>query len=169
VASPDPKKNGCPVNADSDGDGILDAADACPHEKGPASADPKANGCPTLVRVREGEIALLAEVKFRVAASDPAPLDRSAEVLLGEVREVIAQHPEFVKIEVQAHTDSTGKADFNTKISTARAEAVRKWLVDHGVAAGRLVARGDRPLGDNKTAAGRKQNRRIQLVVLEKK
>jgi len=170
--SPDPKKNGCPVNADSDGDGILDAVDACPHEKGPASADPKANGCPLLVRVRDGEIALLREVKFRIAASDPAPLDKSAEALLGEVRDVLAQHPELLKLEVQAHTDNTGKADFNVKISTARAESVRKWLVDHGVAAGRLIARGyggDKPIADNKTADGRKQNRRVQIVIVEKK
>jgi OOP family OmpA-OmpF porin len=138
----------------------------------PQSADPKANGCPALVRVRENEIVLLGEVRFRILASDPAPLDKRSEALLGEVRDVLAQHPEMVKVEVQAHTDSTGKADYNLKLSTARAESVRRWLIDHGVAGERLVAKGydgERPIADNKTVAGRNQNKRVQIVVLEKK
>jgi len=124
------------------------------------------------VRVRENEIALLGEVTFRVLVSDPAPIDPRSEALLGDVHDVLAEHPELTRIEVQAHTDDTGKADYNLKLSTARAESVRRWLVEHGVPPGRLVARGyggERPIADNKTAAGRKQNRRVQFMVLEKK
>ncbi|WP_433935994.1 OmpA family protein [Sorangium cellulosum] len=168
---------GCPAAApskpaDQDGDGLLDDADACPAEKGPASDDPAARGCPTRVRVQGAQVALLEPIVFRVLKNDPAPIDPKSEAVLAEVRDVIAQHPEWVKIEVSAHTDSAGNARFNETLSTARAEAVRRWLVDKGIAAERLVAKGygsSRPIADDKSAAGREKNRRIEIVVLEKK
>ena len=92
--------------------------------------------------------------------------------MLTEVRDALAQHPELVKLEVQAHTDSDGNVKFNETLSTARAESVKKWLLDHGVATDRLVAKGygpSKPIADNKTVAGRAKNRRMQIVVLEKK
>jgi OmpA-OmpF porin, OOP family len=161
------------ANGDGDSDGIPDAADACPKEKGAANADAATNGCPRWVRVTEGGVAILSPIQFKVLKSDPAPaIDPASEPLLTEVRDVIAQHPEFVKIEVQAHTDDVGKATYNETISTARAESVRKWLVDHGVLPGRLVAKGygsAKPIADNKTTAGKVKNRRVEFVVLEKK
>lgn len=167
-ASPAPSAP--PANADTDGDGLLDAADACPREKGAASTDAGANGCPKFVRVTETEITLLSQVKFR--GGDPPPVDAASEPLLTEVRDVLREHPELVKIEVQGHTDNTGDAKYNQKVSAARAEAVRKWLVDHGIPADRLVARGygpSKPIADNKTADGRVKNKRIAFAVLEKK
>jgi OmpA-OmpF porin, OOP family len=174
----DREKDGCPAaetkasaaSADADGDGITDAADACPREKGAASKDAAANGCPKFVRVRGDEIALLAEVRFAVGKNDV--VDKSSEAMLLEVRDVLAQHPEFAKVEVQAHTDDTGQAAYNVTLSKTRAEAVRKWLVDRGVPADRLVANGyggEKPVADNKTAAGRAKNRRVSLVVAQKK
>ncbi|AGP36118.1 OmpA family protein [Sorangium cellulosum] len=168
---------GCPSAApsppaDQDGDGLLDDADACPREKGPASEDAAARGCPTRVRVQGERVVLLEPVAFRVLKSDPAPIDPKSEAVLAEVRDVIAQHPEWVKIEVGAHTDGAGNAKYNETLSTARAEAVRKWLVEKGVEAERLVSKGygaSQPIADNKSAAGREKNRRIELVVLEKK
>jgi OmpA-OmpF porin, OOP family len=73
---------------------------------------------------------------------------------------------------VQAHTDNTGDAKYNQKVSAARAEAVRKWLVEHGVPSERLTAKGygpSKPIADNKTAEGRAKNKRVAIVVLEKK
>ncbi|WP_437626263.1 OmpA family protein [Sorangium sp. So ce1151] len=167
---------GCPAAAskpaDQDGDGLLDDADACPREKGPASDDPAARGCPKRVRVQGDHVVLLEPVVFRVLKNDPAPIDPKSEAVLAEVRDVIAEHPEWVKIEVSAHTDSAGNARFNETLSAARAESVRRWLVEKGIAAERLVAKGygaSQPLADNKSAAGREKNRRVQLLVLEKK
>ncbi|WP_437681156.1 OmpA family protein [Sorangium sp. So ce131] len=167
---------GCPAAppkpADQDGDGLLDDADACPRERGPASDDAAARGCPTRVRVQGEEVVLLSPVVFRVLKNDPAPIDPRSEAVLAEVRDVIEQHPEWTKIEVQAHTDDAGNARFNETLSAARAEAVRRWLVGKGIAAERLVAKGygsSRPIADNKSAAGREKNRRVQLLVLEKK
>jgi OmpA-OmpF porin, OOP family len=173
----DKAKNGCPApivapDPDSDHDGVPDADDACPHEKGDRSADTKTTGCPKLVRVSGAEIALLAPVEFKVAKGAVPPIDPSSEALLADVASVIVQHPEFVKIEVGAHTDNKGNARFNEKVSAGRAEAVRAWLAAHGVPADKLVAKGygdTKPIGDNKTAEGRAKNKRITILVLEKK
>jgi len=174
------KTPGCPEGAagqspdvaDTDGDGIVDAKDACPGEKGAANSEASANGCPKWVRVKEGTISLLEPVRFKISSKDLAPLDPASDPVLTELREVLMAHPEWVKVEVQSHTDDKGDAKFNAMVSTARAEAVKKWLVDHGVPAERLTAKGhgpDKPIADNRTAAGREKNKRIELVVVEKK
>ena len=67
---------------------------------------------------------------------------------------------------VEGHTDSQGADDFNLGLSQRRADAVLKYLVDHGVAASRLSAKGfgeTQPVADNGTADGRAQNRRVVL------
>ena len=69
-------------------------------------------------------------------------------------------------LEVQGHTDSTGTAARNTTLSDDRAASVKKWLVEHGVAGERLMAKGygdAQPVGDNKTPEGRAKNRRVEL------
>jgi outer membrane protein OmpA-like peptidoglycan-associated protein len=177
--SADPKASGCPggkpvvaVVADGDGDGVPDAGDACPKEKGAASADAAASGCPKLVRVRDTEIAILAPVEFAPSKGLTVVLAPASDAVLGEVRDALAAHPEIVKLEVQAHTDIAGAAKLNELITEARAKAVLAWLVEHGVPAEKLVAKGygsAKPIADNKTAAGRLQNKRMQFVVLEKK
>ncbi|MFO0761343.1 MAG: OmpA family protein [Byssovorax sp.] len=169
----DKTKHGCntpPPDPDIDADGIPDTDDACPREKGAKSSDPKASGCPKLVRVNDAEIVLLAPVELKPGKKVSVSPD--SEALLNEVRDVLAQHPEITKVEVQAHTDNTGKPIFNTKVSQAQAEAVMAWLTDHGVPAGKLTAHGygpERPIADNATKEGRAKNKRIQLVVVEKK
>jgi outer membrane protein OmpA-like peptidoglycan-associated protein len=171
----DKTKNGCasappPPNPDVDGDGVPDTDDACPHEKGARSSDAKATGCPKLVRVMGGEIVLLAPVEFKPGKK--TPVADTSDAVLGEVRDVIAQHPDFVRIEVQAHTDNKGTAFINGKISQTQAESVMEWLVSHGVPASKLTAKGygpERPIADNATAEGRAKNKRVQIVVLEKK
>ncbi|AKT36183.1 OmpA family protein [Chondromyces crocatus] len=165
---------GCPAPppvVDRDGDGIHDGEDACPGEKGPASTEPSAHGCPKLVRVRGDEVMLLDPVLFRVSTAALPPIEAKSNPVLEELKEVVLQHPEWVKIEVQAHTDNTGNAKYNETLSTARAESVRKWLVDKGIPAERLVVKGyggSKPIADNATNAGREKNRRVQLLVLQK-
>lgn len=86
--------------------------------------------------------------------------------LLEKAKEVLAARP-ALSIEVQGHTDNVGGDDANQKLSAARAEAVRRWLVAHGIEAGRLSARGygkTAPIADNKTDLGRAKNRRVDLV-----
>ena len=167
VADEDPKKNGCPKPVDSDGDGIFDPDDACPAEKGPRDDDPSKNGCPKAVRVQGHEIVILEQVQFDTGKATIKP---ASNELLDEVGQVLVQHPEMTKVEVQGHTDNRGSAALNKTLSQARAEAVRKALLKRGIAAERLVAQGygaDKPLEGNDTDEGRQKNRRVQFVILE--
>jgi outer membrane protein OmpA-like peptidoglycan-associated protein len=168
VADQDPAKNGCPAPVDTDGDGIFDPEDACPAEKGARDDDPAKNGCPKAVRVVENEIVILEQVQFDTAK---ATIKSASNPLLDEVAQVLMQHPEMTKIEVQGHTDNRGSAALNKKLSQARADSVRKALIQRGLAAERLVTKGygpDKPIDENSTDQGRQKNRRVQFVILEK-
>src|SRR6478609_3702818 len=168
VADEDPKKNGCPPPEPVDGDGIFDPEDACPAEKGPRDDDPKKNGCPKSVRVVENEIVILEQVQFDTGKATIKPASND---LLDQVAEVLSQHPEMLKVEVQGHTDNRGSAALNKKLSQARADAVKKAMVQRGISADRLVTKGfgpDKPIDDNGTDEGRQKNRRVQFVILEK-
>lgn len=76
-----------------------------------------------------------------------------------------------VTVMISGHTDSTGNAQENTKLSENRAKAVVDYLVDHQIAAGRLQYKGfgaSEPVGDNNTEEGRAKNRRTELTILSK-
>ncbi|HIP06934.1 MAG TPA: DUF4398 domain-containing protein [Mariprofundaceae bacterium] len=81
---------------------------------------------------------------------------------------VILKKRKDIKVEVAAHTDSGGKASYNAYLSGLRAEAVRNYLVEKGIAANRLTAKGygeAHPIADNATREGRAKNRRVELIV----
>jgi outer membrane protein OmpA-like peptidoglycan-associated protein len=84
---------------------------------------------------------------------------------------VLIRHPELRRVEVQGHTDNSGTPEHNKGLSEQRADAVRAWLVQHGVPSDKLVARGygqEKPLVPNVTAGNRARNRRVQLIILER-
>jgi outer membrane protein OmpA-like peptidoglycan-associated protein len=165
VESDDPEKNGCP--GDTDGDGIRDDKDACPQEKGKPDPDPKKNGCPSLVRVTKKEIVILEKVQFKTASDVILP---ASDELLTQVANVLREHPEIKKIEVQGHTDNRGGAAYNQKLSERRAKSVVKWLTARGeIDANRLDAKGygmDQPVSENTTEEGRAMNRRVQFKII---
>jgi outer membrane protein OmpA-like peptidoglycan-associated protein len=73
-----------------------------------------------------------------------------------------------LNLEIEGHTDSTGSDEFNQTLSEQRADAVRTYLIDQGLPETSLTARGfgkSMPVADNGTAAGRQQNRRVEIVV----
>lgn len=92
---------------------------------------------------------------------------------LDEVVGFVGQHPD-AKLELIGYADSSGSAKLNQKLSSARAESVKKYLVKKGVAASRITAKGEgsaNPIADNKTKEGRAMNRRVEIhsVIKEEK
>ncbi|MBM4359838.1 MAG: OmpA family protein, partial [Deltaproteobacteria bacterium] len=165
VASSDPAKNGCPP--DGDADGIYDSADACPTEPGHASENPARNGCPKAV-VTAKEIVINETIEFEV---DKAALLAESYGVIDVVASLMRANPDILKIEVQGHTDDTGKPSENRKLSQSRAEAVVKALTERGVESKRLVAKGygqTKPLVKEKTPEARQKNRRVQFLILKR-
>jgi outer membrane protein OmpA-like peptidoglycan-associated protein len=120
---------------------------------------------PARVAIAKGKIELKEKVFFDTGKATIKPVSYG---LLDEAAALLKAHPEVKRVTVEGHTDNRGAADFNTSLSQSRAEAVRTYLVGKGVEADRLDAKGfgpTRPIGDNKTAKGREENRRVEFTI----
>lgn len=110
-------------------------------------------------------ITLSGSVLF---ASNKYALLPAAQAKLSQVADALLKGDPDSTFVVEGHTDSQGKASANQELSVNRANAVRTDLILHGIAADRIVAQGlgqDRAVADNKTAEGRANNRRVEIVV----
>jgi outer membrane protein OmpA-like peptidoglycan-associated protein len=111
-----------------------------------------------------GLIVNMSDVLFDTARYTLKP---GAREKLAKVSGIILGHP-GLKIQVEGHTDSVGGDEYNMKLSENRAGAVRDFLVGQGVPSAAVSSQGfgkTMPVADNSTAAGRQQNRRVELVV----
>ena len=93
-------------------------------------------------------------------------LKLGAEKIISEIVKLMKLYPEL-KIEIQGHTDNTGSADHNLKLSNMRAETVKKFMLLYGIESARLVSKGygmTKPIETNDTEEGRAKNRRVELV-----
>jgi len=154
---------------DEKGAAANDAAARAEAERAAREAEAARLRMMKFAEVKEDErgtiITLAGGIPFKTGKADlqKQAIDRLkivADALKGTQRTVL----------VEGHTDSTGKPETNMKLSQARAETVRKYLVDGGIPAEQIRAQGmgqDRPVADNKTSAGRAKNRRVE-VILEK-
>ena len=118
-------------------------------------------------REQRGFVVTLASGVF----FDPgkSELKKGAQATLTRIANLL-KSDNSIKITVEGHTDSTGTKAKNQILSEKRAQAVRDFLVSAGVPADRITAvgKGDtQPITTNKTAAGRQQNRRVELVITE--
>lgn len=150
---------GCPL--DIDGDGVPDYLDECPTVPGS-----KANkGCPEVKReVRNLLKKAMQGIQFE---NGKATIKKSSNKLLDQIAKTFIDNPTY-RIEVQGHTDNVGNYKFNVDLSERRAQAVRDYLIKKGVPATSLTAHGygpDKPIADNKTKAGRAQNRRVEFDI----
>ena len=172
-ATPDPQHPGCPLVVpcltDRDKDFVPDAVDACPDEPGVPDADPKKNGCPVskLVVVKGGMIVILEPVYF---ATDKDVILPRSYPLLAAVADVLARSPDIKRVAIEGHTDIRGTMAHNMDLSDRRANSVRRWLVENGVAPARLEAHGygpTRPIASNKSDKGRSTNRRVEFRIVD--
>lgn len=150
--------NGCP---DSDGDGVADKDDKCPELAG----TPENNGCP---EVKEEDKQILKDALHGINfETGKAVITEESNEVLDRVVSLMKLNPLF-KLEIEGHTDSQGDDAMNMELSQKRANAVKQYLVDKGVDASRLTAKGygeTKPVADNETAEGRAENRRVELKI----
>ena len=111
-----------------------------------------------------GLIINLSDVLFDV---DKSTLKPGAREKLARIAGILASHPDL-KIEIEGHADSTGSTEYNQGLSERRAQAVRSYFNQQGVTSPIVAAVGfgeTRPVATNGTAAGRQQNRRVEIIV----
>lgn len=156
--SGDPGNAGCPW-ADRDGDGVPDKDDQCPDEEGAVAN----NGCPDqptdLINFINSE-----QNRFLFSASS-SKLSAENQNRLNMLKDLLDQYPK-ITITVEGHASSDGSTAYNQKLSEQRAEALKAHLVSVGADSSRIdtVGYGEtKPIGDNATINGRKENRRAEI------
>jgi outer membrane protein OmpA-like peptidoglycan-associated protein len=111
-----------------------------------------------------GLVVTMADVLFD---SGKYTLRPAAREKLAKLAGIVLGHP-GLRLAAEGHTDSTGSSDFNRRLSVKRAESVAEYLTGQGVPRDSLSASGfgdTKPIAQNNTAAGRQQNRRVELIV----
>jgi outer membrane protein OmpA-like peptidoglycan-associated protein len=111
-----------------------------------------------------GLIVSMSDVLFDTARHT---LSAGAREKLAKISGIVVSHP-GLQLSIEGHTDSVGTDDYNQQLSERRAESVRSFLVQNGVPAGTITAKGfgeSQPVASNDNAAGRQRNRRVEMVV----
>ena len=142
---------------DSDGDGVVDSVDKCPNT--PPNTRVDGDGCPIPKIVR------LEGVTFEFNKTRLRP---DSQTILNWVVGIMKKYPDM-QVELAGYTDSIGSVAYNLKLSQGRAEAVRGYLMEQGVDASRIQAKGygkENPVASNDTDEGRERNRRVELHIL---
>lgn len=111
-----------------------------------------------------GLVVNMADVLFQTGKY---ALSQDAQLKLAKLSGIIQAHP-GLNLAIEGHTDTTGSTDFNMKLSQQRADTVREFLISQGMSPDTITAKGmgqENPVADNSTAAGRKLNRRVEIIV----
>ncbi len=171
-----------PMKPDTDGDGLRDGDEVMKHKTDPMNRDTDGGTVDDGTEVGRGTDPLVAsdDVKKEVFvtevgksivleginfATNSAEITPSSEQTLEVAFNTLQENPE-ITVEIQGHTDNTGKHAYNMGLSEKRAGSVKAWLVARGIDASRISTKGfgpDKPVAPNSTADGRKSNRRIEF------
>ncbi len=145
--------------SDRDGDGIADNVDKCPDVPGVIAN----KGCPDLTQAEREQIINIAKAVYFDTGKDV--IKPESKTKLDELLPILSKYPKM-NLVVEGHTDNVGDDASNLKLSQDRVNAVKKYLVEKGIAASRISAVGygeKRPVATNDTDAGRAQNRRVEI------
>ncbi len=172
-----------PLKADTDGDGLNDGDEVNRYRTNALNMDTDAGtvndgaevtrGTDPLnvnddvpkkevLKVEVGKAIVLDGIVFATGKSEISP---ESEEILEKAYNTLAENSE-ISVEIHGHTDNTGRKSSNMKLSQARADAVKGWLVGKGIAAERVGTKGfgpDKPIAPNTTVEGRQKNRRIEF------
>ncbi|HEY8375479.1 MAG TPA: OmpA family protein, partial [Nannocystis sp.] len=164
---PWPEPPGCPPPPDTDGDKIIDRDDKCPMHPETYNGFEDDDGCPDKLpeKAKEWDRRPLEGINFEFRSDK---IKKGSEKTLDVAVGVLKEFPSL-KIEIQGHTDDVGGREFNLELSQRRAEAVKRYLVEHGIDESRIRTVGfgpDRPIDPAKTAKARAKNRRIEFKVI---
>jgi OOP family OmpA-OmpF porin len=158
-------EDGCP-DPDNDNDGIPDSRDKCPNEPETFNNYKDDDGCPDEVPAEVKKFTGVIEgINFKTGSAD---ILAGSYVLLDRAVKVLQDYPD-VNLEISGHTDNRGKAEYNLNLSQRRADSVKTYFVQRGIASARLQAIGfglTRPIADNKTSSGRATNRRTEFRLI---
>ena len=161
VAGP-AENGGCPW-PDTDGDGVLDKDDLCPEVAGPASN----KGCPE--PNDDDQKRLNQYAKTILFDTGKATIKFESAEILNQIINVLKKFPNS-RFRIEGHTDSTGKKAKNIELSQNRADAVKIYLIQGGIASERLESVGygpDKPIASNKNKKGRALNRRVEINLIK--
>jgi len=151
---------GCPV-PDADGDGVNDEEDKCPSLAGPRENQ----GCPVIPEEVKKRVDIAAKNILFITGS--YKLVASSNKGLNDVVKIMQENPEM-KLDIHGHTDWVGSDEMNQTLSENRANTVKTYIISKGIDASRITSAGhgeSMPIADNKTAAGRTKNRRVELTL----
>jgi len=160
-------QDGCP-DPDNDKDRILDKDDKCPNEPETYNGFEDEDGCPDKGRVliRRGKLEILEKIYFETAKAIIKPISFP---ILNAVAATLKGNNQIKLIEVQGHADERGDDDYNMRLTEDRSQAVKQYLIEHGVEADRLQAHGygeTKPVCAQHSEACWSKNRRVEFVIL---
>jgi outer membrane protein OmpA-like peptidoglycan-associated protein len=125
------------------------------------------NALNQVLETKDTERGLVVNMPDVLFDSAQYTLKPAARERLARISGIIGAYPDL-KLQIEGYTDSIGSDEYNQRLSEKRAGSVRDYLVDAGVSINNVMAQGmgkTDPIADNKTAAGRKLNRRVEMIV----
>ncbi|MFH2006548.1 MAG: OmpA family protein, partial [bacterium] len=162
-------EDGCP-DPDNDKDGILDKDDKCPNEPETFNNYKDDDGCPDKnpITITKDRVLIMEKIYFE---TNKAIIRKISHPILITVAKTLIAHKELKLIEIQGHTDERGSRRYNLDLSQRRANSVRNFLINQGVPADRLTARGygeDRPKCRQSSTECWSRNRRSEFVIVKR-
>lgn len=167
----DPARAGCPLpDLDPDGDGVPLPTDRCPDQPETRNQFEDEDGCPDTpppVQLAGERITVNGTILFQTDRDRILP---ESFALLDQVATILQAHSEIRRVRIEGHTDDQGNARRNRALSRRRANAVERYLRDHGIDRDRLTSEGygaERRIATGSTEEDHARNRRVEFYIVD--